>query len=287
MENLKTLTLDSREVAKMLPKSHAHLLRDIATYSKYLSDFNERNFALVNFFQKSSYQDSKGETRKRYLITKKGCEFIAHKMTGKKGALFTATYINRFHEMEAALKHPKPAVPATVMNRRTWNRNIVMTSMQLQQLTGINRTRLRTQAIAEGIKYFLLTGVDAKTFFVENNIAPRAGRIIIYPQGTVLVLLRLFGVYNRMKEYIDEYFQIGKYAPLKLQDVDCNTEAIWNKINNISEKLLTMNGLLKHIPDFKRKPEAHAALVETTKDLGLLVFQSLQDLQQQIQSLEA
>lgn len=287
MNNLQALTLDSREVAKMLPKRHDNLVRDIKNYSGYLKEAAERKIALSEFWQESSYKDITGRTLKRYLITKKGCEFIAHKMTGKKGALFTATYINRFHEMEEALTHPKPAVPATVMNRRTWNRNIVMTSMQLQQLTGINRTRLRTQAIAEGIKYFLLTGVDAKAFFVENNIAPRAGRIIIYPQGTVLVLLRLFGVYNRMKEYIDEYFQIGKYAPLKLQDVDCNTEAIWNKINNISEKLLTMNGLLKHIPDFKRKPEAHAALVETTKDLGLLVFQSLQDLQQQIQSLEA
>ena len=100
MNNLQALTLDSREVAKMLPKRHADLLRDIATYSKYLADFNERNFALVDFFQESSYQDSKGENRKCYLITKKGCEFIAHKMTGRKGALFTATYINRFHEME-------------------------------------------------------------------------------------------------------------------------------------------------------------------------------------------
>lgn len=104
MSNLQILTLDSREVAKMLPKRHTDLLRDIATYSKYLSDFNERNFALVDFFQESSYQDSKGEIRKCYLITKKGCEFIAHKMTGRKGAIFTATYINRFHEMEELLR---------------------------------------------------------------------------------------------------------------------------------------------------------------------------------------
>lgn len=35
-----------------------------------------------------------------YRITKKGCEFIAHKMTGQKGTEFTARYINRFHEMQ-------------------------------------------------------------------------------------------------------------------------------------------------------------------------------------------
>ena len=33
-------------------------------------------------------------------ITKKGCEFIAHKLTGTKGTIFTARYINRFHEMQ-------------------------------------------------------------------------------------------------------------------------------------------------------------------------------------------
>lgn len=38
-----------------------------------------------------------------YDITKKGCEFIAHKLTGIKGTEFTARYINRFHEMEDAL----------------------------------------------------------------------------------------------------------------------------------------------------------------------------------------
>ena len=39
-----------------------------------------------------------------YLITKKGCEFIANKLTGKKGTIFTATYINRFNEMEQVIK---------------------------------------------------------------------------------------------------------------------------------------------------------------------------------------
>ena len=33
-------------------------------------------------------------------VTKKGCEFIAHKLTGIKGTEFTAKYIDRFHTME-------------------------------------------------------------------------------------------------------------------------------------------------------------------------------------------
>ena len=101
MNDLQVLTLDSREVAQMLPKRHDNLVRDIAKYSEYLTD---PKIGVSEFWQESSYKDITGRTLKCYLITKKGCEFIAHKMTGRKGALFTATYINRFHEMEELLK---------------------------------------------------------------------------------------------------------------------------------------------------------------------------------------
>ena len=96
----KMATLDSREVAKMLEKEHANLVKDITRYTGY---FNEVKINLVEYFQKSQYLDSKGEKRKNYRITKKGCEFLAHKLTGRKGSIFTALYINRFHEMEKEL----------------------------------------------------------------------------------------------------------------------------------------------------------------------------------------
>lgn len=33
-------------------------------------------------------------------MTRKGCEFIANKLTGQKGTEFTARYVNKFHELE-------------------------------------------------------------------------------------------------------------------------------------------------------------------------------------------
>lgn len=96
----KELTLDSREVAEMVGKRHANLTRDIETYINYLTN---SKMSSLDFFIPSTYIDSKGEERPNYQITKKGCEFIAHKLTGQKGTLFTATYINRFHEMEKTL----------------------------------------------------------------------------------------------------------------------------------------------------------------------------------------
>lgn len=104
------LTFSSLIVAEMAEKDHYQLLKDIRRYNAY---FNEGNFDGVknsdnilssDFWIPNTYNDSKGETRPCYLITKKGCEFIANKMTGKKGTIFTARYINRFHEMEEQLK---------------------------------------------------------------------------------------------------------------------------------------------------------------------------------------
>lgn len=102
--NNKNLVLSSLEVAEMIEKTHANLMKDIRKYSGYLAevknDPNEVKIDLVEFWTESTYNDAKGESRPCYMVTKKGCEFIAHKTTGQKGAVFTARYINRFHEME-------------------------------------------------------------------------------------------------------------------------------------------------------------------------------------------
>lgn len=117
MKNLvanEQLTLDSREVAEMVGKPHNDLIKSIRNSAEYLA---EGNFSLSEFFIKSSYQDCTGRTLPCYLITRKGCEFIAHKMTGRKGAQFTAEYINRFHEMENRLQN-NPSPKKKLENKR-------------------------------------------------------------------------------------------------------------------------------------------------------------------------
>ena len=71
----------------------------------------ERKIALSDFFRESTYKTVQGKELPCYDITKKGCEFIAHKLTGVKGTVFTAQYINRFHDMEQELQKPQPALP--------------------------------------------------------------------------------------------------------------------------------------------------------------------------------
>lgn len=91
--------IDSRDIAKMIGKSHAHLMRDIRDYIDDI--LTDPKLDSLDFFIESSYKDAKGEVRKCYLLTKKGCEFVANKLTGRKGTIFTATYVSLFNEYEA------------------------------------------------------------------------------------------------------------------------------------------------------------------------------------------
>ena len=86
----------------MIGKRHDNLLRDIAKYLKILDNSDALKVEGVKFFVESSYFDSKGEPRPCYLLTKMGCEMVANKLTGEKGILFTALYVAKFNEMEAA-----------------------------------------------------------------------------------------------------------------------------------------------------------------------------------------
>ena len=107
MNELTRTTITSMEAAEWCGKEHAKLLRDIR---KYVEQLGESKIGFTDFFKESTYVTDQNKTLPCFLVTKKGCEFIAHKMTGQKGVEFTARYINRFHEMEDG-KLPCPLSP--------------------------------------------------------------------------------------------------------------------------------------------------------------------------------
>ena len=97
--------LDSREVAEMTGKQHKNLLADIRGY---VDELGKLKIQPTDFFQESTYRTTQNKEMPCYLVTKKGCEFIAHKLTGIKGTEFTAKYINRFHQMEEVVQNHVP-----------------------------------------------------------------------------------------------------------------------------------------------------------------------------------
>lgn len=104
--------IDSREVAEMINKRHDHLIRDIKNYSEIIFGCTHPNIGVSDFFIESSYKDSTGRELPCYLLTKKGCDMVANKMTGEKGILFTAMYVTAFEQMRNELQ-PKFNVPTT------------------------------------------------------------------------------------------------------------------------------------------------------------------------------
>ena len=107
MHDLMRTTITSMEAAEWCGKEHSKLLRDIRNY---ISQLGAAKIGFSDFFKESTYVTEQNKTLPCFLVTKKGCEFIAHKMTGQKGTEFTARYINRFHEMEYT-KLPCPLNP--------------------------------------------------------------------------------------------------------------------------------------------------------------------------------
>lgn len=105
--------VDSRDVAAMVEKQHNDLMKSIRSYAEHIS--NAGDFSLVDFFVPDTYVDTKGETRPCYLLTKKGCDMVANKMTGEKGVLFTAAYVTAFEQMREHIQSgkalPKKHVP--------------------------------------------------------------------------------------------------------------------------------------------------------------------------------
>lgn len=126
MQNQIEQKLDSREVAEMMEVSHPDLLRKIDGINE---DFRKSKIAFSKYWQESSYQVV-GQTRnyRCFLITKRGCEFLAHKTTGTKGNLFTDKYMDRFSEMEEYIKEE---------------------IKEPKKLTAIEQLQLQNQAILE------------------------------------------------------------------------------------------------------------------------------------------
>ena len=103
--------IDSREVAEMTEVRHSDLLEKINGYATHLTN---GKFRSSDFFIPSTYKDSTGRTLPCYLLTRKGCDMIANKMTGEKGVLFTAAYVTKFEEMEKAQRNTRLTVSQAI-----------------------------------------------------------------------------------------------------------------------------------------------------------------------------
>lgn len=272
----KVQTLDSREVAKMVNRRHSDLLRDVENYRNYLAESIERNFALNEFFLESTYKDSIGRTLPCYQITKKGCELIAHKMTGKKGVQFTAAYINKFHEMENKLNSNSslPQSKAEEITPKYHNGEPVITIQDIAKLSGLNANTIRyyVKRLERNKDYYLLEWEDLAKF-KRNN--PSIDRLI---SSLCVINRRGAEKLAQMMKCVpipDCFKALPKTNELKWSkklyvDIPDNNDA-QKLINNIRRKATTLTELMAQVDMYVAEDE-YQAVVKVIDRLGVSIL---------------
>ena len=121
MRNTKELqmTISSREVAEMMEVNHKDLLKKIDNINE---TFESEKIRSQKYWTESSYKtEGNNKTYREFQITKKGCEFLAHKSTGEKGIIFTDRYMDKFEEMENLLKEtPSYMIDDPIERAKRW-----------------------------------------------------------------------------------------------------------------------------------------------------------------------
>lgn len=192
-------TLDSREVAEMVEKDHNKLLRDIRTYIEQLG---QSKIGHTDFFVESEYTDKSNRQKPCYLVTKKGCEFIAHKLTGIRGTEFTAKYINRFHDMEEQILNPLEGI-----------------SLELQAVIVVDKRVTKIEEKVEHLEYDIpLYGSEADELcnhVKRKGVEMLGGKESNAYKDTKIRSAVYSDIYNQIKREFGLYDDKGRYKSYK------------------------------------------------------------------------
>lgn len=221
-------TIDSREVAEMVGIQHKDLLKKVRNYQQILESAKLRP---QDFFIPSTYKvENNNKTYECYLLTKKGCEMVANKLTGEKGVIFTAKYVNRFAEMEQKIKLPKT------------DREILFLSVKVQE-----ETAQRVDALEEKVSDLeKSTTIDSSQQYTLERIAKTT---VISALGGIdsrayqLMSRKLFS--NIWRDY-KKYFKLGSYRDTLKTDYENakNYLESWSPEVNTSLKIKEYNSQL-------------------------------------------
>lgn len=217
-------TIDSREVAEMIDMRHDNLMKKIRNYQRILDPSKLRS---QDFFVPSTYVNNQNKEQPCYLLTKKGCEMVANKLTGEKGVIFTAKYVNRFEEMEKQIKIPKT------------DREILLLSVKVQEETAQRVDKL-----------------EMKVNGLENTLTIDHGQQLKLQSICKSRIISLLGgkdtpAYKELSKQLfsfiwrdfKQYFNISSYRDCLITDFEnaVNYLKTWTSDNNMKLKIDLVN----------------------------------------------
>ena len=220
-------TIDSREVAEMVDMEHKNLLSKIR---KYVEILDGSKLSSPQFFVPSTYVNYQNKEQPCYLLTKKGCEMVANKLTGEKGVIFTAKYVNRFAEMEQKIKLPKT------------DREILFLSVKVQEETA-QRVDVLEEKVSDLEKSTTIDSSQQHT--LEKVAKTTAIRTLggIDSRAYQLMSRKIFS--NIWRDY-KNYFKLGSYRDTLKTDYENakNYLESWSPEVNTSLKIKEYNSQL-------------------------------------------
>lgn len=226
-------TIDSREVAEMVGIQHKDLLKKVRNYQQILESAKLRP---QDFFIPSTYKvENNNKTYECYLLTKKGCEMVANKLTGEKGVIFTAKYVNRFAEMEQKIKLPKT------------DREILFLSVKVQEETA-QRVDVLEEKVSDLEKSTTIDSSQQHT--LEKVAKTTAIRTLggIDSRAYQLMSRKIFS--NIWRDY-KNYFKLGSYRDTLKTDYENakNYLESWSPEVNTRLKIKEYNSQLSMVLD--------------------------------------
>jgi len=191
-------------------KQHSDLLRKIDSINQ---DFRESKIAFSKYWIENTYK-VEGQTReyREFLITKRGCEFLAHKTTGTKGNLFTDKYMDRFSEMEQYIKEEQqPKKLSALEQLQLQNQAILEVNEKVDKIQNdmplFKAECDELQALVKKVGVGLMGGKNAPAY-KDNSLRGR--------------------VYSDMQHQLRREFGVDKYSWIKHSQFNQAKEIITN-----------------------------------------------------------
>ena len=276
VKNNQIVVTSSLKVAETFGKQHKDVLKSIV-------NLVAQNFATKNYFFESTHEN-RGKQYKMYYMNRDGFSLLVMGFTGKKAIEWKIKFINAFNEMEEALKHPKSTVPVPQFRRVTWRGEVVMISTHLASIMGLCPYTIKRTAVLNDVYRIIVTGDDLKSFKRENHMLHcTAKSFTLYPRNSVNTLLTLYGMHDRLDMVINDYFPTSEEPPVRKIKLD--SESIYRDIDIISKQLITINGLLNHLPVNSRTDARQCNIMQTVEEMWIETGSYITGLHRRIETL--
>ena len=190
--------VSSRVIASQLEKRHSDVLESI-------DNINQNSTTEISaLFIKSEYKAINGKKNKEYLLTKDGFTLYMFNIQGYLD--FKMTYINEFNRMEQALKEQKKLPLFTEIKPTTWKGVPVIEIQDLAKLTNITDATIHWYSRNEKINLRYENLQEYKKENSDKNYTNISAISVLYKE-MVISLCKKYGVYEKYKDFIENYFR--------------------------------------------------------------------------------